>query len=93
MERGENPEAVVLREVMEEANCRIESLAIVDAVHEAHTFDVAVLARLVDESSFVPNAEVCDRRWVHIDELPQLPASQMRFIHRARAIMRLQESG
>ncbi|WAH37666.1 NUDIX hydrolase [Alicyclobacillus dauci] len=87
MERGESPEEVAVREVMEEAYCRIEAPIVLDAMHEAHTFDVAVLARLVDEFPFEPNAEIDERKWVRAEDLPALPSSHLRFIRRAISMM------
>jgi 8-oxo-dGTP pyrophosphatase MutT (NUDIX family) len=87
MERGEDPAAVAVRELMEEANCQIESLGVIDASHEAYTFDVVVLGRLVKEGPFEENAEICDKAWLRFDEMPPLASRHLAFIERARAFL------
>lgn len=87
MEKGETPAAVVVREMMEEANCQVEPLGVIDALHEAHTFDVVVLARLVYEDAFQKSAEICARRWVHTDELHHLSSTHEHFIQRAKDLL------
>lgn len=83
LERGESPETTCVREVSEEACCRVKPIAVVGAWQEAHSFDVAVLAELIDEWPFVPSAEIRARSWIDRHSLSCLTATQRRAVEHA----------
>jgi 8-oxo-dGTP pyrophosphatase MutT (NUDIX family) len=87
MERHESPLQTAAREVLEEANCTVHPLQVVHAANVGYSFDVVVVARLVESKSFSANAEVCECMWTSIDELPNIPAYQKAFIQRAATFM------
>lgn len=87
MERHESPQQTAIREAMEEANCVIHPLGVVDATNVGHSFDVAVAARLRQSMTFVPNAEISAHMWAPLNELPPIPAYQQEFIDRASALI------
>ncbi len=67
-DKSESPFETAKREVLEEANCVIHPIAVVDAVDVKYTFDVAVAGKLVKQDTFLPNAEIRAYRWADVDE-------------------------
>jgi ADP-ribose pyrophosphatase YjhB (NUDIX family) len=83
LERGEEVTAAAVREVYEEARCRIRPLGVIDAHANPYTFDVAVLALLHEEEPFQPGVEVTERRWVPPKAAVMLPSDHRRFLEAA----------
>ncbi len=71
------------REVWEEARCTIEPVAIVDAVESKHTFDIVILAKLIDAAPFKRSAEVAERAFLPFDAFPEIPLEQRHWIKHA----------
>jgi 8-oxo-dGTP pyrophosphatase MutT (NUDIX family) len=88
MDRGEPPMETAIREVLEEANCVICPVAVVDAASTKYTFDVAVLAKLRQQDPFIPNAEILAYRWSDAEDvLPLLVPVQRKFVESALQIL------
>lgn len=83
MDRGEQPDGTAVREVREEANCDIQVVAVVDAVSNRYSFDVAVAARLIRERPFKRNSETAGRKWVEPSLITGLRQDQARAIELA----------
>lgn len=80
MERQESLLDVARREILEEANMEVRPICVVDADCMGYSFDVAVLAELVKEHAFMPNAEVIQAAWFSMSALPPLSPVQKQFI-------------
>jgi len=83
-ERLETVAETARRETMEEASCDIDVYGVIDVESNPYSFDVAVLARLVMEHPFQPNAEVVERKWVNTQSIGELPREQRRFVFLGR---------
>lgn len=77
LERGEQPEAAIAREVYEETRLHIAnpSLLLVHSLPEAPHLDLVYQARL-NGGEFRASAEVTAMAWFGPDELPEMMASQ-----------------
>jgi 8-oxo-dGTP diphosphatase len=82
-ERHESVFETVQREVWEESRCVVHPIALVTATEGTITFDIVVLADIVEVHPFQENAEVTERAFLHPTELPELSPVQTEFIEEA----------
>lgn len=83
LDHGESMFQTVVREVWEEANCKVAPMGVVDAALLTFSLDVAIVCHLEEEAHFRPNAEVAASAWWHLDACERLGEVQHRFVKRA----------
>lgn len=77
LERGEQPEAAIVREIFEETRLKVTEprLLLVHSLAEAPHMDLVYQARLAG-GQFQPSPEVVGMAWFGPDELPEMMSSQ-----------------
>ena len=79
LERGENPEDGIKRELWEETgfNVQVERILYADSAVEFHHISLIYLCRIID-GTFKPNLEVSSVKFYPLDQLPRLlPTEQI----------------
>lgn len=87
VERGEDPEDTLHRELMEELGLKIEVGPIVALKRSYdHHLDAAYLCRPIGEVGAL-SAEILDHRWMTIDEMPRLHRFHQYAVDQAVALL------
>ena len=84
MQKNENPEAAIQREIYEESGFRIKNLKLLEIIlsPEMPRLEVLFQADLVENGAFRPSIEVEEARFFSRDDLPELEPEHLATIQR-----------